>query len=67
MTPAQFRKARIALGLSTYALAHILNVEQRTVRRWEDEGPSGRPPNPMACRVLEWMDGGFRPVQWPER
>jgi len=33
--------------------------------RWEDAGL--RPPNPIACRVLDWMLRGWRPPEWPER
>ena len=62
MTPAQFKEARHALGLSVARLARILNVDPRTVRRWEaDDGT--RPPNPIACRVMEWLAQGFTPPQ----
>lgn len=67
MTPTEFRAARHTLGLTLAQLARILNVDPRTVRRWE-AGPtveSGRPPNPVACRVLEWMLKGWRPPEWP--
>lgn len=66
VTPAQFKRARNKLGLSANQLAHILGVETRTLRRWEDcDGPSGRPPNPIACRVMEWLLDGYRPPEWP--
>ena len=65
MTPRAFKQARNKLGLSTTALATILSVAPRTVRMWEqDDGK--RPPNPIACRALEWFEAGFRPPQWPE-
>lgn len=63
MTPAQFKQARRELGLSTARLGAILNTDPRTVRRWEQDDGT-RPPNPIACRVLEWMLAGYRPPQW---
>ena len=64
MTPAAFKAARNRLGLSAASLGAILNVNERTVRKWEQEGQA-RPPNAIACRVLEWMLEGYRPPQWP--
>ena len=65
MTPAEFRAARHELGLTLDQLGAILATNPRTVRRWEkDDGT--RPPNPIACRVLEWMLDGYRPPEWPE-
>lgn len=63
MTPAQFKEARQTLGLSTSKLGAILNVDPRTVRRWE-ENDGTRPPNPIACRVVHWMLDGYRPPEW---
>ncbi len=63
MTPAQFKEARQTLGLSTSKLGAILNVDPRTVRRWE-ENDGTRPPNPIACRVVQWMLDGYRPPEW---
>ena len=63
MTPQQFKEARHALGLTVRQLCHILDTNERSVRRWED---GTRPPNPVACRVLGWLkDQGFRPPEWP--
>lgn len=64
MTPSQFKQARHELGLSASGLAGILGVDPRTIRKWEQEG-TARPPNPIACRVVEWMLAGYRPPQWP--
>ena len=65
MTPAEFKAARNNLGLSHRQLAHILNVDPRTVRKWESQDGT-RPPNPIACRVLEWLaHEPFTPPQWP--
>lgn len=63
MTPAQFKQARHSLGLSASKLAAILNVDPRTIRRWEDESGT-RPPNPIACRVVEWLIAGFDPKEY---
>lgn len=65
MTPTEFKEARYKLGLSASDLGAILNTDPRTVRRWEDESGT-RPPNPIACQVLQWMLDGFRPPEWPE-
>lgn len=66
MTPNEFREARRKLGLTQSQLGHILQTDPRTVRRWEEDGGS-RPPNPIACRVLEWLHTGFRPPEWPSK
>ncbi|WP_102867900.1 helix-turn-helix domain-containing protein [Pseudovibrio exalbescens] len=68
MTPSEFKSARRKLGLSQSQLATVINVDSRTIRKWEAEaGGSARPPNPIACRVLQWMLDGYRPPQWPTR
>ena len=64
MTPQEFKEARHQLRLSIKELANILNVNARTVRYWEDEG-GARPPNPIACRVLEWLENGIESPQHP--
>jgi DNA-binding transcriptional regulator YiaG len=35
VTPAEFRDARQRLGLTGVALAALLRVDDRTIRRWE--------------------------------
>ena len=64
MTPQDFKKARTDLGLSAAQLGAILNTDPRTIRKWEHQDGT-RPPNPIACRVLEWMLAGYRPPEWP--
>lgn len=60
MTAKEFRAARQALGLSQSQLGKVLNTHSRTIRKWErDDGT--RPPNPIACRVIEWMLAGYMP------
>ncbi|WP_413697777.1 helix-turn-helix domain-containing protein [Pseudovibrio sp. SPO723] len=68
MTPLEFKSARRKLGLSQSQLASVINVDSRTIRKWEAEtGGSARPPNPIACRVMQWMLDGYRPPQWPAK
>jgi hypothetical protein len=64
MSPIEFKAARRKLGLSASDLGRILNTDPRTIRKWEDESGT-RPPNPIACRVVEWMLNGYRPPEWP--
>jgi DNA-binding transcriptional regulator YiaG len=65
MTPDEFKHARQDLGISVIDLARILDVEVRTIRKWESAGGSNaRPPNPIAARVLSWLQDGFRPPEW---
>ncbi len=66
MTPAEFKEARQTLGLSTSALARILNVAPQTVRKWEmpDHRSTARGVNPIAARVVQWMLDGFRPPEY---
>ena len=64
MSPIQFKAARRELGLSASQLGAILNTDPRTVRKWEREDGT-RPPNPIACRVVEWMLNGYRPPEFP--
>ena len=68
MKAQDFQKARWALGLSAKQLAAILNVDERTVRRWEQATgtASRRDPSPTAVRVVEWMLDGYTPPEWPE-
>ena len=68
MTPTEFRTAREGLGLSINQLAEVLGVEPRTIRKWEaTSGDNARPPNPIASRVMQWFQDGFRPPEWPTR
>lgn len=64
MTAAEFYAARKRLGLSVEQLGTIINTDPRTIRRWED-ARNDRTPNPVACRVLQWMLAGWRPPEWP--
>jgi ribosome-binding protein aMBF1 (putative translation factor) len=60
-----FKQAQHKLGLSDSELGAILNTNLKTIRLWKSEH-SDRSPNPVACRVMEWMLAGFRPPQWPK-
>jgi len=60
MTPAEFKAARLRLGLSARALAEIYDVHLRTITRWE----SG------ACRLkstdimlMQRLIDGWRPPE----
>lgn len=66
MTPSEFKQARVTLGLSHAKLGRILNTNPRTVRYWEDDSGK-RPPNPIACRIVQWMLAGELPADWPKR
>lgn len=66
MSPSEFKAVRQRLGLSIYQLGHLLDVEPRTIRKWESEGgTNARAPNPVASRVMGWLEAGFRPPEWP--
>jgi DNA-binding transcriptional regulator YiaG len=65
MTPEQFKAKREALGLTQSQLAEILGMSSSLViRRWEMPSyvKSSRPPNPIACKVLENWDK--KPADW---
>lgn len=64
MTSKEFKQARVELGLSVSQLAYILNTNKRTVLKWESDTDE-RIPNPIAVRVLGWLQDGFRPSQYP--
>jgi transcriptional regulator with XRE-family HTH domain len=67
MTPAEFKQARHALRLTIAQMATVLDVDPRTVRKWEAlHGGSARPPNPVAARAVAWFLDGFRPPEWPK-
>lgn len=60
MTSKEFREARLKLGLTLAALGKIIDTHPRTIRKWEadDDTNSARKPNPIACRVLQWLESG---------
>lgn len=60
MTAKEFRDARVSLQMSQSHLGKILNTHPRTIRKWEQDDGT-RPPNPIACRVIEWMLAGYMP------
>jgi DNA-binding transcriptional regulator YiaG len=60
MTPQQFKEARQSLSLTQSQLGDILDVNKRTIRKWETlEGPNARQPHPTACRVMQWILDGL--------
>lgn len=60
MTNEEFKTTRNQLGYTVAKLADILDVDPRTVRKWEanPDLSTSRPPNPIACRVLNWLQSG---------
>ena len=69
MNNIEFKRARDKLGLTQDGLAHILGTTGNTVARWEanpESAKNARDPNPIACRVLQWMLDGWRPPEWYE-
>ena len=61
MTPDEFREMRERIGISKARLARLLGVNVVSVNRWESHSAYRRPPNPIACTVLRWLDQGFIP------
>ena len=62
MTPQEFKTARQTLGLSVNELSFILDIQERTIRKWElDSDP--RPVNPLAAQVMGWFLAGYEPPQ----
>lgn len=60
MTPERFRELRLKHNLTQERLAHILGVSVRNVQQFEQlDGESSRKPNPIACKVLEYIDSGL--------
>lgn len=56
----KFHMLRKKHRLTGNALAKIINIDNRTIRRWEAIGtPTARDPNPAALRILEWIDSGL--------
>lgn len=51
MRPKEFRILRSSLGLSAADIADVMEVNPRSVRRWEH--PSGEHPAPLA--VANWL------------
>lgn len=67
MTPAEFKSARKRLGLTQSQMAEALGFEgrngERTVRRYEEAGPSG-----SAARLAEmYLRHGIPPDLDPRR
>ena len=60
MTPERFKELRLKHGLTQELLAHILGVSVRNVQQFEQlGGESSRKPNPIACKMLEYIDSGL--------
>ena len=71
MTPAQFRSARNALGLTQIQAGRAFGVNPRTIRKWEGKegGASSRPVSNLAAahmaallRLVEDLDRSAKHV-----
>ena len=62
-TSQEFKAAREKLGLSVNDLSFIIDTNPRTIIKWETDSDV-RSPNPVACRIMEWMLGGYYPPEW---
>lgn len=60
-TSEGFRAARERLELSLPRCARLLNVDERTLKRWEG---GQRPPHPTAAAMLRGLLEGWRPRDW---
>lgn len=57
MTAQQLREARESAGLSMAEAARQTGEKYRTWQSWEDTGPNGRPPRPIAFAWLKlWKE-----------
>ena len=56
MTPEEFRVIREGLGLTQAALSEKLEVNRRTIRRWEDPTSGYTAPE----GVSDWMEVSLR-------
>lgn len=67
MTPAEFKEARRALGLSVAQMADMLGVTSVQVRRMELREDAGvhRPVMPTTARLVRAYLDGYRPRDWP--
>lgn len=65
--PADLKRRIKALGLTQSEFANICGVTPVTVRRYlmATDNSNHRPAHPAVVRALEWLEGGFRPPQWP--
>jgi Predicted transcriptional regulator len=67
VTPAEFRAARLSLGLSVAEMAAALGVRSDAVRRMEMTSgkPTSRAVTPTMERLLQAFLAGYRPENWP--
>lgn len=67
--PDSLKRRIKRLGLTQAEFAHIAAISPQTVRRYlmAPEHSSARPIHPTVERVLAWLEGGFRPPEWPGR
>lgn len=67
MTPAQFKEARLSLGLSVKEFAVLLETDPLSIRRMEMEPDrsTARKLAPRMARLIDAYKNGYRPPDWP--
>lgn len=68
MNPDELRARIKRLGITQRDFARICAVNDKTIRNYlmdPELHRSARPAAPTVVRVLEWLEAGFRPPQWP--
>lgn len=68
--PDSLKRRIRALGITQADFARICGVTDVTVRRYlmdPERHSNARPAHPTVLRVLTWLEGGFRPPEWPDR
>ena len=69
MNHSEIKAARQALGLSLSEFAEMLDTDPTTTRRLEMDPrhSTARVPAPRMVRLIRaYLDGGYRPDDWPE-
>lgn len=62
MSGADLKSARAQLGLSSEAMANLLDVEISTLEKWESDF---RGPPAFVATGIRWLLLGFRPPEFP--
>lgn len=68
MTPADLKRARLALGLTRAGMARMTETDVSSVKRWEmDPAASTARGAPMRVgRLISAYLDGWRPDDWPD-
>lgn len=67
LTPDEFKKIRVGLGLTQGQLGSIQDRNPLSIRRWEmsADQKSRTKVDPTVAKVMIWMAAEFRPPEWP--